>query len=359
MSDPGNEKVNVAVVGLNIGLAHVGAWIEVRDRARLVAVCDVDEAKATGLAERLRGCDAETELAAVCARDDVDVVDLCTPPSLHFDHIRQVLESGKDAICEKPLVPSVADVDRLAALERDTGRRVMPIFQYRYGHGLQKLKLLVDAGIAGDVHTTNVEVSWRRRADYYAVPWRGKWATEMGGVLLSHAIHALDMLCYVVGPAASVFARTATRVNPIEVEDCAAVSLSMADGSLATVSATLGSSEEISRHRFSFANLSAESNTEPYSNSADPWTVTPDSPEVEERIADALAGFEPQPEGYAGQLSRWLDARAGGGAPPVTLDDARASLELITALYLSAREGRDVPLPIAPDDPAYEGWVPR
>ena len=348
------DKVNVAVVGLNIGLAHVGAWIELRDRARVVAVCDVDRAKAEGLAERLRGCDASTELSEICSRDDIDVVDLCTPPGLHFEHIRMVLESGKDAICEKPLVASLADVDRLAELERATGRKVMPIFQYRFGHGLQKLKLLVDAGIAGDAHTSNVEVSWRRRADYYAVPWRGKWATELGGVLLSHAVHALDMLCYITGPARDVFARTATRVNPIEVEDCAAISLEMADGSLATISATLGSAEEISRHRFSFANLSAESNTEPYTNSADPWIVTPDSPEVAERIEQALAGFEPEPEGYAGQFARYL-----AGRQPVTLADARASLELITALYVSAREGGPIALPLDPDHPAYEGWIPR
>ena len=353
------EKTNVAVVGLNIGLAHVGSWIELRDRARIVTVCDVDAAKAEGLAEKLRGCDATTDLAAVCARDDIDVVDLCTPPGLHLDHITQVLESGKDAICEKPLVASLADVDRLAELERETGKRVMPIFQYRYGHGLQKLKLLVDGGVAGDAHTSNVEVAWRRRADYYAVPWRGKWATELGGVLLSHAVHALDMLTFIVGPAANVFARTATRVNPIEVEDCAAVSLEMADGSLATVSATLGSAAEISRHRFSFANLSAESNTEPYTNSADPWIVTPDSPEAEARIAATLERFEPQPEGYTGQFARWLAAVTGGGELPVTLADARASLELITALYVSAREGGPVPLPLDPDIPAYKGWIPR
>ena len=354
-----NEKTGVAVVGLNVGLAHVGAWIELRDRARVVAVCDVEEAKAKGLAERLRGCAAATDLAEVCRRDDVDVVDLCTPPSLHFDHIRQVLESGKHAICEKPLVASLADVDRLARLERDTGKRVMPIFQYRYGHGLQKLKLLVESGVAGDAHTANVEVAWRRRAEYYAVPWRGKWATELGGVLLSHAVHALDMLCYVLGPAARVFARTATRVNPIEVEDCAVASLAMAGGSLASVSATLGSPAEISRHRFSFANLSAESNTEPYTNSADPWIVTGDSPEATARIDEALAAFEPRPEGYAGQFARWLDAVADGTGLPVTLSDARASLELITALYVSAREGSDVALPLAPDHPAYAGWIPR
>ena len=352
------DRLRVAVVGLGVGMAHVGALIECRQRFEIVGVCDVDPARATGLAERLRGVSAHADLAEVCARDDVDVVDLCTPPHLHAEHVAAVLAAGKHAICEKPLVGSLAALDELARVEAGSARRVMPIFQYRFGHGLQTLKLLVDAGVAGPANTSSVEVAWRRRADYYAVPWRGRWRTELGGVLLSHALHALDMLTYVVGPVERAFARTATRVNPIEVEDCAAASLALRDGSLATLTATLGSPEEISRHRFSFANLSAESGTAPYENSGDPWTVTPDTPEVGARIDEVLAGFTPQPEGYAGQLTRFHDALVTGAELPVTIADARASLELITALYVSAREGRDVALPLDDADPAYRGWMP-
>jgi predicted dehydrogenase len=352
------ERVRVAVVGLNVGREHIAAYAKLRDRFEIVGVCDLDRGKADELAGRLRGVTAHTDLAEVCARDDVDAVDLCTPPDLHLSHIAAVLASGKHAICEKPLVGSLAALDQVAAAEADSGRRVMPIFQYRWGHGLQKLKHLVDTGLAGDAHTANVEVSWRRRGDYYAVPWRGRWQTELGGVLLSHAVHALDMLTYVSAPVTRVFARTATRVNPIEVEDCAVAALELADGSLASVSATLGSPAEITRHRFSYANLSAESGTEPYTSSADPWTLTADSPEAEARITEALHGLDLPPEGYIGQLARFEEALRGGTELPVTLADARSSLELITALYVSAREGRDVALPLDPDDPAYGGWTP-
>jgi predicted dehydrogenase len=138
----------------------------------------------------------------------------------------------------------------------------MPIFQYRFGHGIQKLKLLIAEGVAGTPYLATVETAWRRRAEYYAVPWRGKWATERGGALLSHAIHNHDLLCYVLGRPRRVFAYTTTRVNAIEVEDCAAATLEMTDGSAASLN-TLGSPHEISRHRFSFS-LVAESNTRPY-----------------------------------------------------------------------------------------------
>jgi len=234
----------------------------------------------------------------------------------------------------------------------------MPIFQYRFGQGLQKLKYLIDAGLAGQPYLTTVETAWRRRADYYEVPWRGKWATELGGVLLGHAIHAHDMFSFISGPVRRVFARTATRVNPIEVEDCASISLEMADGSLATLSATLGSAAEITRHRFCFSGLVAESNSRPYSNSGDPWTFTGDTPEQEQQIAAALEQFEPLPAGWAGQFYRFYHALRNGAEPPVTLADARTSLELITAIYYSVQTGRDVELPIGPDHPKYASWLP-
>jgi predicted dehydrogenase len=262
-------------------------------------------------------------------------------------------------VCEKPLVGSLAEVDELARYEAASGRRIMPIFQYRWGHGLQRVRHLVDAGVAGPARTSSVEVAWRRRAEYYAVPWRGTWASELGGVLTSHAIHAVDMLTYIAGPVASVFARTATRVNDIEVEDCAVAALELADGSLATIGATLGSSQEVTRHRFHFAELSAESGTEAYTSSGEPWTVTPDSPESAARIEEAMATFAPGAEGYVGQLQRFAEALAAGAELPVALDDARRSLELLTALYASARARREVVLPITPDHPSYQGWGPR
>ena len=66
---------------------------------------------------------------------------------------------------------------------------LMPIFQYRYGNGVQKAKRIIDAGLAGKPYLATVETAWKRTAAYYAVPWRGKWATELGGVLVTHAIH--------------------------------------------------------------------------------------------------------------------------------------------------------------------------
>jgi predicted dehydrogenase len=354
-----SQPLRVAIVGCGIGKEHAIAYQRFPERFELLAICDTDVAKARDLAASYAVPRVVTDLDALCRMDDLDVIDLCTPPHLHFDQIQQVLAAGKHAICEKPLVSSIQQVDQLIEAEQRAGRRVMPIFQYRFGHGLQKLKLLVEQGLAGQAYLATVEVAWRRRTEYYAVPWRGTWRTERGGTLLGHAIHATDMLTYILGPVKSVFARTTTRVNPIEVEDCAAVSFELADGALATLGVTLGSSAQITRHRFSFSGFSAESNTRPYTSSGDPWTFTGDSPEHAAQIEQALARFTPLPEGFAGQFYRLYDALCNGTVLPVTLADARTSLELITAMYTSARWRQVVDLPIGPDHAGYTGWLPE
>ncbi len=353
-----NRKLRVAVVGAGVGKQHVSAFQELPEQWEVVAVCDIDAAKARALAEDARVPRVATGIDELCRMDDLDVVSICTPPHLHREHIEQVLAAGKHAICEKPLAGSLKEVDELIRIEAEAGKRVMPIFQYRFGHGLQKLKFLVDQGLAGQAYLATVETAWRRRATYYEVSWRGKWRTELGGTLLSHAIHTHDMLCYILGPVKNVFARTATRVNPIEVEDCASISLEMADGSLASLSATVGSVPEISRHRFCFSNFTAESNTQPYNNSKDPWSFTPDSPEAAERIEEALSRFVPLPERFTGQFYRFHQALMQGTELPVTLQDARASLELITAMYHSSFTRQVVELSIGQDHPRYQSWLP-
>ena len=351
-----SARLRVGVVGCGIGRQHLDAYRALPDLFEVAALCDVDTAKARETADLYSIGRVVTSLDTLLDLDDLDVVDLCTPPYLHAAQTLQALEAGKHVICEKPLCGSLEDADRVAAGEKRSGRRVMPVFQYRFGHGIQKLRRLVEEGIAGRAYLTTVETAWRRRPAYYAVPWRSRWATELGGPVVNLAIHAHDLVGYVLGPVRRVSALLTTLVNPIETEDCGAIALEMVDGSLCTLALTTGSAHEISRHRFCFANLSAESNTAPYRSTHEPWTFTGDTPEIDERIAATLARFEPRAEGFAGQFSRFYQALESGTELPVTLGDARASLELITAIYHSARTRAPVSLPLDPGHPLYGGW---
>jgi predicted dehydrogenase len=347
----------VAIVGAGIGIEHHAGFQAHPELFEVALICDVDPDRARRLAVAVPGASICADLGEVLERADIDVVDVCLPPLLHYEAVTRALAAGKHVICEKPLVGSLAEVDALAALADACGRRLMPIMQLRFGDGLRRLRHLIARGVAGRAYVATVETHWSRGPDYYASPWRGRKATEFGGVLLSQAIHAHDLLTCVLGPVRRVFARIATRVNAIETEDCAVASLEMADGSFASLSATLGSAEEISRLRFCFEGLTAESNHAPYRASSEPWRFVPRTAGHASRIDAALADFRAQEEGFARQFALFHEALEQGGPLPITMADARRSIELATAFYHSAATGTEVELPLAPDHPAYRGWL--
>jgi len=351
----GLKPLRVAVVGCQIGARHVNAYRRLPGHYEVVALCDTNPERAHSLAAEAGDIAVVVDYAKLLARRDLDVINICTPPHLHEAQILAALDAGANVVCEKPLVGSLHDVDVLMTASRRAGRLIVPIFQSRYGHGLQKLLWLVEKGVTGRCYLTTIETAWKRGPEYYAVPWRRTWKGSLGGCLLGHAIHALDLLSQVVGPASRVAAFTKTLVNPVETEDCVSAALNMADGSLATVAVTLGSAREISRLRFCFERLVAESNTHPYDYSGEPWMFAGITPSVDREIEEALRDYPAGPEGYEAQFLHTHAALAGLSEPPVTIADARAALELTTALYASAKSGGIVALPLLPDHPCYRG----
>lgn len=353
------DKLRVAVIGAGIAQKHLIGFNANPDLYEVKVLCSLDEERGRKAAAEAGVAEFTTDTNSLFEREDIDVIDVCTPPHNHFDLVERTIRAGKHSICEKPLFGSIADVDRMAEVVKGTGLKMMPIFQYRYGAGLQKLKHLIDAGLTGPAFMTTVETHWWRPPAYYEVEWRGKWATELGGGLLGHAIHAHDMLNYVHGPCAEVFAFGDTLLNDIEVEDSMALAVRMANGSLATLSMTLGSREEISRLRFCFKNLVAESITAPYTMGNDPWKFVAGDPAHQEKVDAALAAVEPHADHYARQFELFAQSIAGDTDPPVTLQDARNALELVTAAYHSDRTGQPVPMPLKADHPLYGSWLPK
>ena len=350
--------LKVAVVGAGIGASHIAAYRALGDRFSVEALCDIDTDRAERLAARLSVPRVISNFDDLLKADlGLDIIDICTPSALHFEQARAALLAGFHVVVEKPFAASLREADALADAEAGSGKRVCPIFQYRFSDGIAQLLHLKERGLVGRCYSTTVETHWRRLPDYYDNPWRGRWATELGGCLTTHAIHAHDILTYILGPVASVYAKTKTLVNPIETEDCAAAVLEMADGSLATLSVTLGCEEEISRLRFCFDGLTVESSHSAYNPGTTPWRFVCADAERQQVIDDAVAEAPTGPEQNAGQFIRLHKALTEGGELPVSIEDARRSLELLTAAYHSTRTGQAVHLPIGDDHPLYGGWV--
>ncbi|MDE2333397.1 MAG: Gfo/Idh/MocA family oxidoreductase [Rhodospirillales bacterium] len=352
-------KRKVAVVGLGIGRAHIDeGYSKLPAQWEVAAICDLDAARLAEVGDAFGIARRTSSFADVLGMTDIDVVDICTPPSLHREQLLAAMASGKHVIGEKPFVTSLAEMDAIEAAAAAARGTVMPIFQYRWGDGFRRALRVVRAGLAGKPYTATVETAWRRDKDYYDIAWHGTWAIERGGCLLGHAIHSHDMMQELMGDALSVYAHVATRVNPIETEDCAAATLRMASGAVVALAATLGSASEISRMRLHFENVTFESSTEPYAPGNEPWQILPRNAAAKEAIGALLADHASYPIRFEGQLRAYGEALDAGEGPPVTLRDARRSLELITALYGSVASGVPQALPMAPTHRGYRDWRP-
>ncbi len=349
----------VAVVGAGIGAEHVAALQTLPRRFAVHTVCDLDAARATALAARC-GARQETDLDAVLADPEVDLVDICLPPRLHVPVTLQALRAGKHVVCEKPLAGSLADVDEVTAMARSVGRHVFPVFQYRYGPAMRLLASLQGQGRLGPLRVATLETHWNRGADYYAVPWRGTRDHELGGAVVSHAIHIHDLICALDGPVAELSATLATAVNPIETEDCAALWLRMASGALVTSSITLGAAEDSSRLRLVFEKATVESGRAPYTPAVGLWQITArnlvDAPALQAAADDIALRPGRFHDGFAGFFAEVATALERGEAEAF-LDRGRRSVELASAIYLAAATRQAVTLPLGRDSPAYGDWA--
>jgi predicted dehydrogenase len=353
------KRFRVGIIGCGIGRSHmVEGYLPHADKYEVAALCDLDVGRLNTVAEEF-GIERRTRSSDDLMNDpEIDIIDICTPPAIHTKLVLQALAAGKHVVCEKPLTGSLAEVDEVRRAEQVSKGLLMPIFQYRYGEGVAQAKRIIDGGLAGKPYAATAETFWRRTADYYDNPWRGRWSTELGGVLMTHAIHLHDMLTYLMGPIERVFARADTRVNAIEVEDCVSASLLMQNGALASLTATLGAAEEISRLHLAFEHVTFESNHAAYSPGDGPWRIVPASEAAKQKIDALLADSPVVGRRFNGQMQAFYEALVSGAKPPVTSEDARRSLELVTAIYHSSETHSDVVLPITQSHPKYQSWRP-
>jgi UDP-N-acetyl-2-amino-2-deoxyglucuronate dehydrogenase len=364
----GDRRHGFGIVGAGvIGAVHAEA-IGLVPGARLAAVTD-DAPGLTQAAAREWGCSAEPDLAALLARDDVDVICVCVPSGLHAEVGIRAAAAGKHLVVEKPIEVSLDAADRLIAAARESGVLVTVISQHRFDTGLDELRRLLDSGALGSLLLGEASTKWYRTQDYYdSAAWRGTWAMD-GGSLMNQGVHYIDLLLWVMGPAAEVTAVCATQAHQIEVEDTALALVKFASGALGTivsstavypgfdqrleVTGTNGTVIVRNGRIIRRALAGQQHRPGPDSQPATPSTTAAASPPAAtpEPAAPANpAGIDPS--SHAAQIAEFLTAIDNGRQPAVTADSARAALEVICAVYESARTCHPVAIPAPGAGPA-------
>ncbi len=234
------EKLRFAIIGCGvIGRTHAEAITSLPD-AQLVAVADVVPELAQKLAEAFH-VTPYRDVQQMVAREQLDVVNICTPSGQHGEHACHVMRAGVHVIVEKPMEISLAAIDEMLRVQQETGVKLAVISQHRFDPDTSQVHDLMKEQAFGRLVLGNALVPWWRSQAYYdSGAWRGTWELDGGGVLMNQSIHSIDLLQWLMGPVKSVFAYTDTLVHRMETEDGAVAVLRFACGALGTISATTG-----------------------------------------------------------------------------------------------------------------------
>lgn len=324
-----------------IGAIHADAIAMVPD-ARLAAVTDVAVSAAAAFAAA-HHCAAEPDLDALLARPDVDVVSVCVPSGLHAEVGIRAARAGKHLAVEKPIDVTLDAADRLIEAARAAGVALTVISQHRFDPGLIEAKTLIDEGALGRLVLGEASTKWYRTQAYYdSAAWRGTHAMD-GGSLMNQGIHYVDLLRWCMGPVREVTALCATQTHQIEVEDTSLAALRFTSGALGTIVASTSVFPGFAQ-RLEITGTGGTVTIEDGAIVRRAFGSGADEPGGPPGGA-AAAGSNPAAvdvASHAAQLADLLTAIGARRDPAVTGEDGRAALEIVRAVYESARDGRPV-----------------
>jgi len=348
------KKYRFGIIGCGMISEFHSAAIREIPNAELVAVTDVreDAAKRVGEANQ---CAWYTDLKQFLAHKDLDIVTICTPSGLHLDGAAPAIEAGKHVIVEKPLEVTLKRCDKIIEAADKKGVKVATIFPSRWSECNQILKQAVDSQWFGRLTLGDTYVKWWRTQQYYdSGGWRGTWKMDGGGALMNQSIHNVDLLQWFMGDVESVMAMTGLLTHErIEVEDTAVAALQFKNGALGVIEGTTSV----------FPGLRKK--TELHGNKGTViveqddiifWkfeTPTPMDKKVEQLMSQRKSGSggaaDPKAISHVGHMKQFKDflrALETGGKPLVDGSEGRKSVEIILAIYKSAKTGKKVKLPL-------------
>ncbi len=356
------HPVRTALIGCGkVGSIHAAALRDLSESA-FVGVCDADAGRAAAFAERF-GTRAFTDVGDLLRDARPQAVLVCTPHPLHAAPVIQAADAGVHALVEKPLAANLTDCDAMLTAAQRGGTRLGVISQRRWYEPVRRMKAAIDAGKIGrPVLGVFQMYSWRDEAYYRSDPWRGRWDTEGGGVLVNQSPHQLDLLRWFLGEIEEVSGYWANLNHPyIEVEDTALAMLRFKGGGLGSIVTSLsqrpGIYTKVHVHGSSGASVGVETDrgatfvagvsevAEPPLN--DLWTVPGEEHLLQEFQAADRARFgevNATSHYHALQIQDFLQAVRDDRPPLVSGADGRAVVELFTAIYRSQRELRPIRL---------------
>jgi UDP-N-acetyl-2-amino-2-deoxyglucuronate dehydrogenase len=344
VSESAAKEIRVALVGCGrISKNHFDAIAQI-DGLTLVGVADIVPERAAEAGEA-QGVPWFNSLEAMLEGVECDVVVVTTPSGLHPEHGIIAARAGKHVVSEKPMAISLDGADALINACQEAGVRLFVVKQNRLNPPIQLLKRAIDKGRFGRIHMANCTVRWSRPQEYYdQAPWRGTWELD-GGAFMNQASHYVDLIQWLVGPAESVMAITATQMRRIEAEDSGAAVLRFKSGAIGVMEVTMLT---YPRNLEGSITILGEKGSVKIGGTAvnrvEHWLFS--DYDDDDKLIEAATTNPPNVYGFGhvGYYKNVLAVLRGEARPGTDGREGRKSLALILGIYESARTGRAISL---------------
>jgi UDP-N-acetyl-2-amino-2-deoxyglucuronate dehydrogenase len=342
-----DRKIRIALLGCGrIARNHLAAIAEHQDNLELVGVCDNSPERLADAVGKT-GAAGFSDLGEMLRETQADLVAIATPSGLHPEQTIEIAASGRHVMTEKPMATRWQDGKRMVQACDAAGVHLFVVKQNRHNATLQLLKRAIEKKRFGRIHMVTINVFWSRPQSYYdSDAWRGTWEYD-GGAFMNQASHYVDLLDWLIGPVESVQAYTATLARNIEVEDSGVALVKWRSGALGSVNVTMLTFPKNLEGSITILGEKGSAKVGGVAvNDIQHWEFAEPDPD-DEQIRDAsyrttsVYGF-----GHPRYYDNVIQVLRGTATPDTDGREGLRSLELLIAMYRSARDGRRVALPL-------------
>jgi predicted dehydrogenase len=348
--------MNFGIIGTGmIGAYHAQA-IQAMSGGNLYGVAGRNPERASEMAKQFN-VRSFASVDEMLAERSIDIITICTPSGAHFEPAMAAIEAGKHVIVEKPLEVTVERIDKMRAAADTAGVTLAAVLNRRFKPAVEAARQAVAEGRFGQLNSASAYIKWFRDQAYYdSAAWRGTWALDGGGVLMNQGIHSIDILLHLAGPVKTVQANTACLSHEgIEVEDIAVALLEFQNGARGVIEGSTCSWSSTG-HPARIQLAGTEGSLFLADETVEIWDFMHEAPE-DERIRTeyrhgagvSAGGNDPNTISFHKHQLNFeeiVTAINEGREPSTSATEARKGVELLEAIYKSAREnGAKITLP--------------
>ena len=341
------RTIRFALVGCGrIAQNHFAAIQTHASRCELVDVCDIDPVALAAAVEKT-GARGHNSLSGLLEHTTADCVILTTPSGLHPAQAIEVAAAGRHVITEKPMATRWKEGRAMVEACDKAGVRLFVVKQNRRNDTLQLLKRAVEQKRFGQIYSVAINVFWTRPQAYYdSAKWRGTWEFD-GGAFMNQASHYIDLLDWLIGPVESVMAYTGTLARDIEVEDSGVAAIRWRSGAMGTLNVTMLTYPQNLEGSITILGEKGTVRVGGVAvNEIQHWEFADQRPEDATIRQASYATTSVYGFGHPLYYDNVIQTLRGEAEPETDGREGLKSLELLIGLYLSARDGRRVALPL-------------